>query len=38
MNEVYAEMVPEPRPVRTTIPCALQGFSIEIDAVLYVGE
>jgi 2-iminobutanoate/2-iminopropanoate deaminase len=38
MNEVYAEMVPEPRPVRTTIPSALQGFAIEIDAVLYVGE
>jgi 2-iminobutanoate/2-iminopropanoate deaminase len=38
LNEVYAEMVPEPWPVRTTIPCDLQGFAIEIDAVLWVGD
>jgi 2-iminobutanoate/2-iminopropanoate deaminase len=38
MNKVYEEMVPEPRPARTTIPAALQGFAIEIDAVLYVGQ
>jgi 2-iminobutanoate/2-iminopropanoate deaminase len=37
MNRVYEEMVPEPRPVRTTIPAAMQGLSIEIDAVLWVG-
>jgi 2-iminobutanoate/2-iminopropanoate deaminase len=38
MNAVYEEMVPEPRPARTTIPSDLVGFSIEIDAVLWVGD
>jgi 2-iminobutanoate/2-iminopropanoate deaminase len=35
MNEIYATYFPEPRPARTTIPSALVGFDIEIDAVLY---
>lgn len=38
MNEVYAEMVPEPRPVRTTIQSDLPGIAVEIDAVLWVGD
>ena len=37
MNAVFAEFVPEPYPVRTTIQSDLPGFAIEIDAVLYVG-
>jgi 2-iminobutanoate/2-iminopropanoate deaminase len=38
MNEVYAEMVPEPHPVRTTIQSDLPGLAVEIDAVLWVGD
>ena len=38
MNRVYEEMVPEPRPVRTTIQSQLPGMAGEIDAVLWVGE
>lgn len=38
MNRVYAEMVPEPRPVRTTIQSNLSGIAVEIDAVLWVGD
>jgi reactive intermediate/imine deaminase len=37
MNEVYAERVPEPYPVRTTIQSDLPGLAVEIDAVLWVG-
>ena len=38
MNDVFAEFVPEPSPVRTTIQSDLPGFAIEVDAVLYVGS
>jgi reactive intermediate/imine deaminase len=38
MNEVFAEFIPEPSPVRTTIQSDLPGFAIEVDAVLYVGS
>jgi 2-iminobutanoate/2-iminopropanoate deaminase len=38
MNEVFAEFVPEPSPVRTTIQSDLPGIAIEVDAVLYVGS
>lgn len=38
MNRVYAEMVPEPYPVRTTIQSDLPGLAVEIDAVLWVGD
>jgi 2-iminobutanoate/2-iminopropanoate deaminase len=38
MNSVFAEFVPEPSPVRTTIQSDLPGFAIEVDAVLYVGS
>jgi 2-iminobutanoate/2-iminopropanoate deaminase len=36
MNRVYEEVVPQPYPARTTIQSDLP-FSIEVDAVLYVG-
>jgi 2-iminobutanoate/2-iminopropanoate deaminase len=38
MNEVFAEFVPAPSPVRTTIQSDLPGIAIEVDAVLYVGS
>ncbi|MEV4629468.1 RidA family protein [Micromonospora sp. NPDC049523] len=39
MNEIYVEFFgTENLPARTTLPVALQGFDIEIDAVLYLGE
>ncbi|WP_027343300.1 RidA family protein [Hamadaea tsunoensis] len=38
MNEVYVQYFgPEGLPARTTIPVALNGFDIEVDAVLYLG-
>ena len=38
MNEIYAQYLKgEHLPVRTTLPVALVGFDIEIDAVLYTG-
>ncbi len=38
LNKVYAEYIKgEHLPVRTTLPVALVGFDIEIDAVLYTG-
>lgn len=33
MNEVYAEMFPDPLPARTTVGAALLGFNVEIDCV-----
>jgi 2-iminobutanoate/2-iminopropanoate deaminase len=38
MNKVYAEMVPDPKPVRTTIQSDLPGLAVEIDAILWVGD
>jgi 2-iminobutanoate/2-iminopropanoate deaminase len=39
MNEIYVEFLgTENLPARTTLPVALEGFQIEIDAVLYTGE
>jgi 2-iminobutanoate/2-iminopropanoate deaminase len=38
MNAVFAEFVPAPSPVRTTIQSDLPGIAIEVDAVLYVGS
>ena len=32
-NAVYAELVPEPRPVRTTVGSALMDILVEIDVV-----
>jgi reactive intermediate/imine deaminase len=38
LNKVYAEFFgTEKLPARTTIPVALKGFDIEVDAVLYRG-
>jgi 2-iminobutanoate/2-iminopropanoate deaminase len=33
MNAVYAEVFPEPLPVRTTVGAALTGIKVEIDCV-----
>ncbi|GAB3974537.1 RidA family protein [Plantactinospora veratri] len=39
MNEIYREFFgTENLPARTTLPVALEGFDIEIDAVLYLGD
>jgi 2-iminobutanoate/2-iminopropanoate deaminase len=38
MNQIYVEFFgPDGFPARTTIPVALGGFDIEVDAVLYTG-
>jgi 2-iminobutanoate/2-iminopropanoate deaminase len=38
MNKVYVEFFGEENlPVRTTLPVALNGFDIEVDAILYTG-
>ena len=38
MNAIYQEYLKGPDlPVRTTLPVPLEGFDIEIDAVLYTG-
>ena len=38
MNEIYAQyFTGDAPPVRTTIPVALEGMDIEVDAVLYLG-
>jgi 2-iminobutanoate/2-iminopropanoate deaminase len=38
MNEIYTRFFPEPYPARTTVPSALVGFMIEVDAIAVVGE
>ena len=39
MNEIYAEFFGTTNlPARTTVPAALDGFDIEIDAVIYLGD
>jgi 2-iminobutanoate/2-iminopropanoate deaminase len=38
LNEIYAQyLTGDNPPVRTTIPVALQGMAIELDAILYLG-
>jgi hypothetical protein len=38
MNTLFAEFFgKENGPVRTTLPIALNGFDIEVDAILYTG-
>jgi len=37
MNEIFGEFFNEPLPARTTIQSNLPGFTIEIDAILYLG-
>ena len=34
MNEIFVEYFTPPYPARTTIPVALRGFQIEIDAIV----
>lgn len=36
LNAVFAERLTEPYPARATVPAALQGFDVEIDAVFAV--
>jgi reactive intermediate/imine deaminase len=37
-NEIYAQYIKgDNLPVRTTLPVPLEGFDIEIDAILYTG-
>ena len=39
MNQIYQEFFgAENLPARTTLPVALHGFDIEVDAVLYLGD
>src|SRR5690242_8205964 len=39
MNEIYVEFFgTDNLPARTTLPVALNGFDIEVDAVLYLGD
>lgn len=37
-NRVYAEMVPDPKPVRTTVGSTLKGILVEIDLVAELPE
>ena len=38
MNKIYAQYFSSDHPpVRTTIPVALEGMAIEVDAILYLG-
>jgi len=38
MNEIYGQYLKgDHPPVRTTIPVALEGMAIEVDAILYLG-
>lgn len=37
-NPIYAEYFPEPRPVRTTVQSGLNGFDIEIDAIVALDD
>ena len=38
MNEIYAQYLKgDNPPVRTTLPVALDGMAIEVDAILYLG-
>lgn len=38
MNELYPDYFAEPLPARTTIQSNLPGFSIEVDAILDIGN
>lgn len=38
MNELYPEFFDDPLPARTTIQSNLPGFSIEVDAILHLGD
>lgn len=32
-NEVYAQMIPEPRPARTLVQAGLRGIDVEVDVI-----
>lgn len=32
-NEIYAQMVPEPRPARTLVQAGLRGIDVEVDVI-----
>lgn len=34
MNSVYASWFDDPKPVRTVVACELNGFDVEIDAIV----
>lgn len=34
MNTVYASWFDDPKPVRTVVACELNGFDVEIDAII----
>ncbi|MBB4664067.1 RidA family protein [Conexibacter arvalis] len=36
MNTVYARWFDDPKPVRTVVACELNGFDVEIDAIVAV--
>jgi reactive intermediate/imine deaminase len=38
MDAIYRDVFAEPRPARTTIGTPLDGFAIEADAVIYLGD
>jgi enamine deaminase RidA (YjgF/YER057c/UK114 family) len=38
MDAIYRDVFAEPRPARTTIETPLDGFAIEADAVIYLGD
>lgn len=38
MNELYREYFDDPLPARTTVQSNLPGFSIEVDAILHLGD
>lgn len=33
LNEVYEQMVPEPRPARTLVQAGLRGIDVEVDVI-----
>lgn len=35
-NRIYPEYFSQPLPARTTVPCALDGFEIEVDAIVEI--
>lgn len=37
-NELAAHRLEPPFPARTTVPAALQGFDIELDAVIWIPD
>ncbi len=38
MNTVYVSWFDDPKPVRTVVACELNGFDVEIDAIVAVAQ